>query len=307
MIAVVGIPSEPPVAMVLEALADRGAEIVVVNQRRVADLDISFTIDRRGTVDGVLRTDRRHIALRDIEGIYLRPMEDTALPEIRHLPSDDPLRAHSARFHADLLAWADNAPGRVLNRSAAQASNGSKPFQAQIIARHGFSVPTTMITNDPDEARAFVAEHGRVVYKSISGVRSIVQAVTEDDVARLDQIRICPVQFQAWVPGVDVRAHVVGDRVFATMVTSTATDYRYAARQVNQPARLDAGELPDDVAQRCVRLAADLGLGFAGIDLRIDGTDISCFEVNPSPGFSWYEENTGQPIAAAVADHLCGE
>ncbi|MFC7543867.1 hypothetical protein ACFQU2_36610 [Siccirubricoccus deserti] len=40
----------------------------------------------------------------------------------------------------------------------------------------------------------------------------------------------------------------------------------------------------------------------AGIDLkrRRDGSWV-CFEVNPSPGFSWFEAATGQPIAAAIA------
>lgn len=40
----------------------------------------------------------------------------------------------------------------------------------------------------------------------------------------------------------------------------------------------------------------------AGIDLRRthDGTWY-CFEVNSSPGFSDFEEATGQPIAEAVA------
>jgi glutathione synthase/RimK-type ligase-like ATP-grasp enzyme len=47
-------------------------------------------------------------------------------------------------------------------------------------------------------------------------------------------------------------------------------------------------------------------LPFAGIDLRRRGGDGAwvCFEVNPSPGFSFYESRTGQPIARAVARYL---
>jgi D-alanine-D-alanine ligase-like ATP-grasp enzyme len=50
-----------------------------------------------------------------------------------------------------------------------------------------------------------------------------------------------------------------------------------------------------------------LGLLVAGIDMRCcaDGRWV-CFEVNPSPGFSFYEAATGQPIAAAIADLLAG-
>ena len=57
-----------------------------------------------------------------------------------------------------------------------------------------------------------------------------------------------------------------------------------------------------DLARRCVSLAHALELPLAGIDLRITPTGrVVCFEVNPSPAFSYYESHTGQPIAAAIA------
>ena len=111
-------------------------------------------------------------------------------------------------------------------------SNSSKPYQAQLIREYGFEVPPTLITNEPEQVLAFRAEHRRIVYKSISGVRSIVQTFDDDDLGRLRAIRWCPTQFQAFVEGVDVRVHVVGDEVFATECASDATDYRYAKRQV---------------------------------------------------------------------------
>jgi glutathione synthase/RimK-type ligase-like ATP-grasp enzyme len=58
----------------------------------------------------------------------------------------------------------------------------------------------------------------------------------------------------------------------------------------------------------CVKLSAGLGLAFAGIDLKVtQDKRVYCFEVNPSPAFSYYEANTGQPIARAVAAYLAGE
>ncbi len=54
-------------------------------------------------------------------------------------------------------------------------SNASKPFQAQLIAAAGFVVPDTLVTNDPEVVREFHAEHGRVIFKSTSGIRSIVR------------------------------------------------------------------------------------------------------------------------------------
>lgn len=305
MILLAGIRSEPPLADVLDALVDARADVVFLNQRRFADLDISYTVDAAGTVDGLLRDGRRHIALREITAVYARLMDFHHLPELQSLAADDPERARCAVFHDDLSAWIDVCPGRVVNRTGAMASNGSKPFQAQLIARHGFLTPDTVVTNDPQVARDFYESCERVVYKSVSGVRSIVQTMTASDLERLDQIRACPVQFQDYVPGVDVRVHVVGAEVFATSVTTSATDYRYALRQVEEPARLSATDLAADVAERCVALAADLGLEFAGIDLKPhpDG-GWYCFEVNPSPAYTYFEGQTGQPIAAAVARHL---
>jgi glutathione synthase/RimK-type ligase-like ATP-grasp enzyme len=99
--------------------------------------------------------------------------------------------------------------------------------------------------------------------------------------------------------------HTVGGEVFATAITSTATDYRYAQRQTGEAATMDACDLSAELAARCVALAAALGLDLAGIDLRLTpGGQAYCFEVNPSPVYSYYEAHTGQPMATAIARYL---
>ena len=71
---------------------------------------------------------------------------------------------------------------------------------------------------------------------------------------------------------------------------------------------LEAFDLPAALADACRKLSRELDLPFAGIDLRIQDDGLSwCFEVNPCPGFSYYESHTGQPIAAAVANYLAGK
>jgi hypothetical protein len=309
VILVCGIPTESPVARVVDALSDQQADFAVLNQRHFDDVELAYEVGAGGRVDGLLRIGRRHWPLGEIDAVYIRVMDDRDLPELKDEPPDSARRREARALHDALISWTDIAPIRVLNRSAPMASNGSKPYQAQIIARHGFAVPETLITNDPDEARAFYAAHPRVVFKSISGMRSIVQTMTDADLARLDAIRWCPVQFQAYVPGTDVRVHTVGEAVFATRIRSDATDYRYAREQTDNLAELEPTDLDDDVAARCVALGADLGLEFAGIDLKLAdaadrAADVFCFEVNPSPAYSYFEAHTGQPIAAAVARHL---
>jgi hypothetical protein len=305
VILVAGIPSEPPLQEALDALHDLRADVLVLSQRQGTDTDIAFSVDPSGAVDGVLRAGRRHVALREITAVYARLMDHRHIPEYQRLHPDDPERDRWTALTDNLTNWLDVAPGRVVNRTRAMASNGSKPYQSQLISRHGLSAPETLVTNDPEEAREFYETHPRVVYKSASGARSIVQTMVRADLERLGSLRACPVQFQTWVPGTDVRVHVIGDEVFATAMSTTATDYRYATAQVDEPAHLEAYKLDDQVAERCLALTADFGLEFSGIDLKItpDG-DVFCFEVNPSPAYTYFSGQTKQPIAQALARHL---
>jgi glutathione synthase/RimK-type ligase-like ATP-grasp enzyme len=272
------------------------------------------TAIRRGVggveLSGTLRMPDRYIDLTAVFGVYVRPVDPELMPELSGRAPDAPDLVHARRVHDALAGFTEAAPRltgcRVANRLSAMASNTSKPYQAQAVVRHGFATPETLISDDPDEVLAFVDTYREVIYKSSSGVRSVVTSFDPTtDPQRLHRVRWCPVQFQERINGPDVRVHVVGGEVFAAMVDSGAVDYRYARMQVGADARLTPYRLTDDVAERCVGLAADLDLPFAGIDLKFatDGRVI-CFEVNPSPGFSWYETETGLPIAAALARWL---
>jgi hypothetical protein len=185
-------------------------------------------------------------------------MDDRILPELEDEPEGPAARRHSRGFHDALYQWLEVAPGRIVNRAEPQGSNGSKPYQAQLIVRYGLRAPETLITNDPEAVLAFQRQHGTLIYKSMSGVRSIVRALGEGDLERLDLIRWCPVQFQACVPGIDMRVHIVDRDVHATEIVSDILDYRYAQRSGGS-ARLRPAELPADIADRCVRLARGLG------------------------------------------------
>jgi len=301
-----GIPSEAPLALAIEAAERLGLPHVVFNQResRGAQLVLRFDGD---DADGTLHTRGDTHRLSGFSGIYTRMIHPAQLPEFRPASARlaDEAGARRAMAAADVLEqWTQIAPCRVANRPRPMVSNASKPYQAQLIARAGFAIPPTVVTNSRDVLAAFEAEHGRVIYKSISGERSIVQELTEAVRPRLRHLRSLPTQFQAVIAGDDVRVHVVDREVFATQISTTATDYRYAHRQGSE-ATLSAVELPADVAERCVRLAALLELPFCGIDLkRTPAGEYYCFEANPSPAYSYYQESTGQPIADALVRWL---
>ncbi|MFC3351261.1 hypothetical protein ACFOOM_28315 [Streptomyces echinoruber] len=98
--------------------------------------------------------------------------------------------------------------------------------------------------------------------------------------------------------------HTVAQDVFATRIDTNRMDYRFA-RSEGGRAELTEWHLPDELAEKCLALASRLALPLAGIDLLLAGDgEPYCFEINPSPAFSFYQSHTGQPISRAVALHL---
>lgn len=300
MILLWGVPGDSPLDAVHAALLRRGAPTLLLDQRDTDGAALELEIGAR--LSGSLRVGQERVELESITGLYLRPQD---LRARRASPEGTPAAKAGAALDDALLAIAELAPALVLNRPQAMAANGSKPYQYAQIAAAGFAVPETLITTTAQEVREFVAEHGRVVYKSISGVRSIVGELGPEDEPRLEDVAWCPTQFQRWIPGSDVRVHVVGERLFACDVRSDAIDYRYAPRSGHGVAVSDYQLLPSDCAERCLALSRATELTLAGIDLRRtpDG-EWYCFEINPSPGFTYYEEAAEQPIAAAIAELL---
>ena len=287
MILLWGLPGDTPMAQVRSALEQLEQPVVFFDQRELLESELELrTADQ---IDGTLRVGRGEIELGDIGAVYMRLYSNDQLPGLRGEGRSSPSLAHANAIVEALTSWTELTPILVVNRSSAMASNGSKPYQMRLIHEHGFEVPDTVITTDPAVVREFWERHRTVIYKSISGVRSIVTKLTPRHGERLPLVRWCPTQFQQFVPGNDYRVHVVGDEVFTTEIISSADDYRYA-HQLGTAAELRNYALPADLVERCRSLAFSLGLEVAGLDLRRhpDGAWY-CFEVNPSPAFSYYQ------------------
>jgi len=302
MIVLWGLTGDGPFDAVRQALARRGARVALIDQRELlaTEVELSLTpeLGATATVEG------ERIDLNRACAAYMRTYDARKLPSVIEAGPGSRVAQAGLLVEEALLLWLELTQARVVNRPSKMASNNSKPYQLEILRASGFDVPATLVTTDSDEARRFWTDSGAVVYKSLSGVRSVVARLSDVHIDRFDDLSWCPTQFQRFVPGRDHRVHVVGDELFACEVLSDADDYRYAAR-TGAPAELRACELPIDVAERCFALSRALSLPLAGIDLRRapDGRWF-CFEVNPSPGFTYYEAHTGQPIADAIAGYL---
>jgi glutathione synthase/RimK-type ligase-like ATP-grasp enzyme len=263
-------------------------ETVFIDQRRVKEYEFEMTIGE--AVTGTLSGPEGSFPLEQVRSLYVRPYNFEALDVFTGVERGSAPWRHAAQFEDSMLLWSELANATVVNRPSAMESNGSKPYQLELIRDCGFSVPETLLTTDPDCVLSFLQKHKRVIYKSISSCRSIVSQLTADDVARIEQVSNCPTQFQRFIEGTDVRVHVVGETVVAHRICCTDDDYRYSTQ-----AQIELVTLPADLTQMCVRLSAGLGLAFSGIDLRQSTAgEWYCFEVNPSPGFTYFEKGTGQ-------------
>ena len=297
-----GLEADTPVATVRDELQSRGVPTIFVDQRAISRIDLRFTV--AASVRGSIRVEGQWIDLDDVTAAYLRPYTFSRLPAIAAAgPQSDAWR-HAERVNEALLGWTDTTSALLVNPFDAMEGNCSKPFQLEQIRRLGWSVPETLITTDPEAASDFWREHGDVVYKSVSSIRSRVSRLTAEHLERFRHIASCPTQFQRYVAGVDHRVHVVGEELFACRLDCDHDDYRYAGEN---GLRVEACTLPPDVEARCRRTSRALGLPLAGIDLRrTPRGEWFCFEVNPSPAFTFYASRTGQPICAALARLLMG-
>lgn len=302
MILLWGLPEDDPLESVFLALQRIGAPVMLVDQYEV--LTSSLTLRVADEVKGVLRVGSQEVRLEHISAAYIRPYDSSGLLRGRAAHPSSSAYRHAIEFDACLRAWLEMTPAYVVNPMRAMAGNNSKPLQAKQIQAMGFRIPETLVTTDPETVRTFWVRHGTVVYKSLSGVRSIVCRLSHAHMARLGDITWCPTQFQQYVSGTDVRVHVVGERLFACEIFSDADDYRYAGRH-GASVEMRSYDLPSECANRCLNLSQAMGLAVAGIDLRrTPEGQWYCFEVNPSPGFTYFQAQAGQAIDQAIAQLL---
>jgi len=186
-----------------------------------------------------------------------------------------------------------------------------KTWQLPAARAAGLEIPQTLVTSDPDAARAFVDRLGleRVVCKAFSATPENwreTRLVGEAEYAVLDRVALAPVIFQEFVPAeVDLRVTVVGERLFPAAIHSQELPYPLDFRMfldVGQGVRMTPATLPDDVGDALLRLLKAAGLRYGAVDMRRtpDGRHVF-LEVNPAGQWRFVEEVTGQPMTAAMA------
>lgn len=205
---------------------------------------------------------------------------------------------------------------RWINHPTRAASASHKIEQLARARRLGFLIPQTLLTQDEEEARSFLASYENVIVKPLSG--GFVERASGEDtliyttrvlpehVEHLALVELCPALFQVEIEkAFDVRVTAVDGRFSTVALRKQGRDGRQITdiRRDNwegvEYARI---ELPEQVADGLAGMLVEYGLRFAAVDFALD-LDARWFflEVNAGGQWAWLDMQAGTDIAGDLA------
>lgn len=310
MIAVVSYPDDPHAAAVIAHLREASVPVTL--------LDLSDLPDRATLTIGYenggppwleyRRGEDPPLDLRSVQTVWWRrpQVADPAAitdPAVRVFAANEWNEAISGLWQLLDARWVNDP---VRDEVAAR-----KAYQLRVAAEVGLSVPRTLVTSDPDQARGFIESRngGQTIFKTFSCTHEIwreTRLVREDELPLLDAVRLAPVIFQEYVPAdVDLRITIVGARMFVAAIHSQETDYPVDFRMSLGQAEVAPAALPEEIERRLHDLMGRLGLSYGAVDMRRTPTGEHVFlELNTAGEFLFVEERTAQPIARSLAELL---
>ncbi|MEV6128111.1 ATP-grasp ribosomal peptide maturase [Streptomyces violaceusniger] len=315
-VLIVAASDDWPTDRVVVALESRGIEVFRMD---TADFPQRFVlagrIDQASGWAGELATEQRTVDLSRVGAVYYRAPGAFRLPEGMSGPEE---RFAAAQARAGLGGVLSALECRWVNHPTAMARAEYKPVQLAAARACGLIIPPTLITNRPEDVRAFADETGgQIVCKPVASpvliengrLKSVyTRRLRPEDLADLRGIDTTAHLFQSWVSKEhEVRLTVVGERMFAAAIHA-------GSEAAHEDWRSDYGSLtytrttvPEPVAAGMRRLMRRLQLRYGAADFIVGPTGRWTFlEVNPCGQWDWIQAATGLPIAEAIADDLQG-
>lgn len=220
---------------------------------------------------------------------------------------------------AALDAFLDGLGGvQWINGLDANRSACNKARQLREASAAGMTVPETLITNDPDEVRAFFdAVDGNVVAKMLTALSTSMgkasffvrtSEIRREDLSCLASLRHCPMVFQRRIEKerelrvIFVDGHVFAGGIDASGSVGGKTDWRSATPE---ECSWQEDTVPRETAEQIKELMSRLDLTYGAIDMirTPDGSHVF-LEVNPSGEWGMIERDLGCPISEAIAEAL---
>lgn len=161
------------------------------------------------------------IDLRSIGAVwYRRPGQPSSDPALRGQRYRAGIDEENHNFLQDLwqstnCRWVPGTPSALRDTE--------KLYQLTLASQLGFTVPDTLVSNDPDDVLDFYTRHaGRVISKRAAFSRlnehadhfyRYTERMSRRDLGHVDAVRFCPMIFQAYIPkALELRITVVGGK-----------------------------------------------------------------------------------------------
>lgn len=315
--------------LIITNKADAHADFVIARllQRRVPFLRLNtedlptkikstVTLDSRTGFSATMQLPPGLLSIKDVKTVWLRrplpPLLDRGISEPAYIE-------HTQR---EITAFLDGIWNSMdctwINHPLANKAAGEKITQLKVAQALGFTIPKTVITNDPQVAREFILSTPCVITKPLKRNRVPIgeglpkaiytSIVTKEHLEHIASVRLCPTLFQSYIEKkVELRITMIGNQVFAAALDSQSVngaeiDWRMVATDT-LPHRVF--QLPEDIKTKCLLLLQHFNLKFGAIDMVITPTDEFVFlEINPNGQWVWIEQLTNMPMVDTMSDLL---
>lgn len=156
--------------------------------------------------------------------------------------------------------------------------------------------PQTLITNNLFDARKFISMFESVAIKPVAG-GEYIQRIYKPKKLKSKHLKQ-PITLQEFIPGVNIRTFVIGDKVYSAEVKSDFDDFRLDDFNYN-PIELSEAE-----TELALNIKQKLGYQWTAIDWIRYNDNLYFLEANFSPMFLFFESETSFPITKKLANLL---
>jgi len=242
--------------MVIHELNRRGVPVARLDLADFPrDLTLAAHMDELRWGGSVTMTEGRTARLEEVRAVYYRRPGRPVFPDTMTGAAREWSLREAIHGFCGVLGALDCL---YVNHPALNYAAEFKPRQLAVAARCGLTIPRTLVTNDPEEARAFVDETNAIL-KPIRG-GSIVEDGKQKaayaafvDANDIDNsLRLTAHLLQAWVPkSHEVRLVVVGQQLFAAEIHAGSDAAHVDFRADYSSLTYRPSDVPKAVRSRC--------------------------------------------------------
>jgi hypothetical protein len=291
----------------LRRLSD-AACFVVESDRLSERFDLTWELSLKPADSTIRVSDGTLICVRDLDVVWWR-----RVGYAQKLPEDITVPAHIELINRDCRAalfgvFLNDFRGRWVSHPVLTQAAENKLVQLRAAAAAGLNVPATLVSQNPQDIRAFCEKHDyHVVMKPLSAILSqpiFTSMATKAVVTSSDSLDLCPAIYQACVSGTrHVRAHCFGDAVVAALIESPSLDWR-----VHLDVNVTPFVPPADTVSALQKLLELLQLRMGIVDFKMtESGELFWLEINPQGQFLFVEGLGGMDLTTSFAEFLLDE